>query len=353
MGKFNVMKKMIAFLLLLSVLLAACIRTPSTTSNPADILRTPVTAVPETGGSEATSTSKLPPTATPEPYAPKIVPSDQKTKDGIPVFEHIIVMMFENTNYDAIIGNENLPNFNRLLQDNVAFSQYYGLSHPSLPNYIGLLGGDTFGINSDCFDCYLNKVSLPDLIDKAGYTWKTYQEDMPGPCFLKHDVPYDLNHDPFVYFDSIRNDKARCDRSVVPMTVLDSDLSHNRLPNFAFIMPNICNSGHDCDLSVSDDWLGKMIGRLTSSPALGDNYAIFFLFDESEHDHSACCGLQDGQAGGQVVAGMISPRAKAGFVDDTPMTNYGLLKTILTSWDLPDLGYTSNPETKPITRPWK
>ena len=68
---------------------------------------------------------------------------------------------------------------------------------------------------------------------------------MPSACFVGDAKPYYQKHDPFIYFNSIRLNEARCDRSVVPLTSLDKDLASGRLPNFAFIMPNYCNSGHE------------------------------------------------------------------------------------------------------------
>jgi hypothetical protein len=103
---------------------------------------------------------------------------------------------------------------------------------------------------------------------------------------------------------------------------------------------------------VADAWLPKMINQLQSSPALGQNYLIVITFDEGESDNSSCCGMS-ASAGGRVTTILISPEAKSGFSDPTPLSHYSLLKTILISWRLPQLGFTSNPETQAITAPWK
>ena len=270
----------------------------------------------------------------------------------IPKFEHIIVIVFENRNYADVIGNSSLPTFNQLATDHVLLTQYYAVTHPSLPNYLALIGGDTFGITSDCNDCFINQKSLPDLIEASGRSWKTYQEDLPAPCFIGDSGYYAQKHDPFIYFDSIRTQSQRCQKSVVPLTALDADLARNTLPDYSFIMPNLCNSGHDCNLQTGDKWLGRMINKLTGSTALGQQYLIAIVFDEASEDNSSCCGLP-GQAGGRVMAVLVSPLAKAGFQDKTPLSHYSLLKTILVSWGLPGLGFTTNQATQAITAPWK
>jgi phosphatidylinositol-3-phosphatase len=139
----------------------------------------------------------------------------------------------------------------------------------------------------------------------------------------------------------------------VPLTQLDADLAAKKLPNFAFIMPNMCHSGHNCSIDQADQWVGAMVNKLQSSQALGEKSLIIITFDEaSSSSVDTCCGLTS-SAGGRIAAVLISPQAKPGFTDGTSISHFGMLKTILTAWGLPDLGKTAMPETLPITQPWK
>ncbi len=275
-----------------------------------------------------------------------------KARSRVPAFDHIILILFENRDFQSVMDDEDMLTFNQLADANVLLTNYYAVAHPSLPNYIAMISGDTFDITENCTDCFINDVSLADLIEASGRTWKTYQEDIPSPCFIGDSGNYRQKHNPFVYFDPIRKNPARCNRSVVSLKQLDLDLAANQLPNFAFIMPNMCNSAHDCTQTVADDWLKSIVNKLQSSSALGQNYLIFIAFEEGSHDDSSCCGLP-AKAGGRVMAILVSPQAKQGFRDATPLSHYSLLKTIMISWNLMDLGYTSNPATLPITAPWK
>src|SRR5512140_1318409 len=269
----------------------------------------------------------------------------------VPSFDHVVLILLENKSYNTVIGSAKMPHLNDLARRNVLLTNYFAVAHPSLPNYIALVSGTTANITSDCTNCFLNHSNLADLLDASGHTWKTYQEGMPSPCFVGDAKPYYQKHDPFIYFDSIRNDAARCDRSVVPLTALDADLAANQLPNFALIMPDNCNSSHSCPASTADDWVNSMVSKLQSSTALGQKSLIIITFDEgSEGSKASCCGLPSG--GGQVATVLISPLAKAGFQDNTAYSHYSLLKTILMAFKLPGLGATGPAATQAIIAPW-
>jgi Predicted phosphohydrolases len=272
---------------------------------------------------------------------------------GVPNLDHIVLIMLENRDYKTVIGPDSqMPLLNTLAQQEVILSNYFAVAHPSLPNYIALVSGSTQGITSDCTACFVNQPNLADLIEASGRTWKSYEESMPSPCFIGDANPYAQKHDPFLYFDSIRLNAARCNQSIVPLTTLDGDLANNQLPNFSFIMPNLCNSGHDCSAATADKWVTDMVAKLQASPALGKNSLIIVAFDEgNEKSKAGCCGLGS-PAGGQVAVMFISPTAIAGFNDTTAYSHFSLLKTILTAWNLPALGQTSRNSTQVIESPW-
>jgi len=262
------------------------------------------------------------------------------------------MVVFENHEFGTVIGNPEMPTYNRLATGGTLLTQFYAVTHPSLPNYLAFIGGDTFGVKDDCNDCFINATSLPDLIEASGRTWKTYQEDIPEPCFIGDRYPYAQKHDPFIYFDPIRTDAARCKESVVPLTDLDTDMNNGSLPNFAFIMPNLCNSGHDCGLGVVDAWLTRLTDNLLPAlSAAGEPYLLVLIWDEGQGSHS-CCRLP-ALAGGRVATVLISPQAKSGFEDDTPYTHYSLLKTISEAWGLPYLAHAADDSNVPIEKPFQ
>jgi hypothetical protein len=270
----------------------------------------------------------------------------------LPNFDHIVLIMLENRDYSNAMDGTQMPKLAALAKQNVLLSNYFAVTHPSLPNYIALMSGNTLGITSDCTNCFVNQSNLADEIEASGRTWKAYLEGLPSPCFIGDSGNYAQKHDPLLYFDSVRLNAARCDRSILPLTSLDGDLANNKLPNFSYIMPDLCNSGHNCSAATADQWVGGMVAKLQGSPALGKNSLIMIAFDEgSTQDTASCCGMPS-QAGGQVAVVLISPTASKGFSDNTPYSHYSLLKTILTAWNLPALGNTAQAATQPIEAPW-
>jgi hypothetical protein len=302
----------------------------------------------------------FPPTLAPFPTstpAPAAVPTSSADLAPVPLplvpnFSHIVVIVFEDREYDSVIGNGQMPYFNLLASSYTLLTTHFAAAHPSLPNYLALVGGDTFGVTDNCEDCFLAAPSLPDFIEQSGRTWKTYQDDMPDPCYVGSTMRYLQEHNPFVYFDSIRLDAKRCQRSVVPLTQLDGDLALDDLPNLLFIVPDICYSSNTCDLPLADSWLKEQIDKLYPVlEASGEPFLIILTWDEGE-SNLGCCGLPQ-PAGGRVATVLISPQVKQNFEDETPYSHYSILKTISEAWGLPQLGHAADEDTNLIAVPWK
>ena len=119
----------------------------------------------------------------------------------VPAFSHVFQIVMENHEISSIIGSSSAPYINSLAQTYGLATNYYGIRHPSLPNYLALIGGDTFGITTNCNTCYINAPNLADQIEASGRTWKGYMESMPKPCYLGDAAPlYKQKHNPFIYF---------------------------------------------------------------------------------------------------------------------------------------------------------
>ena len=338
---------------LLLICLAAC-RPGSQFSLTATAPPTPVPSLAPTSTPLPASTSvpTAAPTATGEP--------SPTARPLVPNFKHIVVIFFENHEFDLVYHNRQMPEFNRLAAENTILTQYYAITHPSLPNYLAVFGGDTFKITSDCENCYIAAANLPDQIEDSGRTWRAYFQNMPQPCSPTDTLTYVQKHNPFMYFNDIRLNAARCSRSVVPLAQLDTDLANSTLPDFVYIMPNSCVSTDDdfsheaCNLALADNWLAGIMDKLLAhlnQRAAQEPYLVVITWDEGQGDHS-CCGLP-ARAGGRIATLLVSPLAKSGFQDDTPYTHYSLLKTIESSWGLDYLMHAADAKNALITAPWK
>lgn len=272
---------------------------------------------------------------------------------AVPRFSHVLVIVIENKEFPQVVGNPAMPNFNLWARQYALLTRYYGVTHPSLPNYLALIGGDFFGIQDDCTDCSIDALSLPDLLEAGGRSWKAYLEGLPSAGFIGGSSGrYRKKHNPFVYFDPVRKDPARLERSIVPLEMLTADLENGQMPDFAFIMPDMCNSSHDCAVDVTDGWLGRIVGSILGSPAFDAESLLVLTFDEGTTTQG-CCGAPATAGGGRIATILISPLVLREYQDATPYSHYSLLKTILAAWGLGAIGHTSDPAVNMILKPWR
>src|SRR6266568_1517643 len=166
------------------------------------------------------------------------VGSASTVNSAIPRYQHIIEIMMENTSYSTIIGNPLAPQINALAGRYGLATDYFGVTHPSEPNYVANMGGSFFGIHDDnqfyCTpalagsdpNCTGTTVShtvtprnLADQLTAADLTWKGYFQSLPpippagpvdtgpnanGPYTARFpssaNALYAAKHNPFVNF---------------------------------------------------------------------------------------------------------------------------------------------------------
>jgi phosphatidylinositol-3-phosphatase len=249
--------------------------------------------------------------------------------DGPPQLDHIFTIVLENHNYASILGNTaQAPYTNSLITEYSSAANYAGVAHPSLPNYLALTGGSTFGVTTDCTDCFVTATSIADRITASGRTWKSYEESMPTPCFVGDAYPYAQKHDPFIYYNDIRTGAA-CN-NIVPYSALGSDLaSASTTPNYVFITPNLCDDTHDCAIGTGDQWLSQNVPAILQSPAFTQQKsALFITYDEDENGANQVLTL---------VITNAAVNVPAGYRSSVAYNHYSLLKTVEWAWGLAPL----------------
>jgi phosphatidylinositol-3-phosphatase len=249
----------------------------------------------------------------------------------VPAFDHIFVVIMENHGYDEIIGNSDAPFINELADAHGVATNYFSVAHPSLPNYLALTSGDTFGLTTDCTDCFQAAPNLVvDRVAASGRTWRGYMESMPSPGFVGDAYPYMQKHDPFIYYDDLRTNPAQL-ANVVPLSQLADDLTTTATtPAFGWITPNMLDDMHDGTIAQGDAWLSQQIPKLQASPAWTDQQSLLVItWDED-----------DNAPGNQVATIVVADQVPAGFRSAVRYDHYSLLKTIEVAWGLAPL--TSN-----------
>ena len=246
----------------------------------------------------------------------------------VPAFNHIFTIVMENHSYGQIIGSGSAPYINSLAAKYGLATNYFAVAHPSLPNYLALTGGSTFGITSDCTTCFVSAPNIAkDRVEASGRSWKAYMESMPRPCFVGDSYPYMQKHDPFIYFNDIRINATECNK-VVPYSTLATDLkSAGTTPNYAWITPNMCNDMHDCSVSTGDTWLKNNVPAILNSAAFTtQNSLLMITWDED-----------NGSSGNHVATLVIAKSVPAGFRSSVRYTHYSLLRTVESAWGLSPL----------------
>jgi phospholipase C len=301
-------------------------------------------AVTSTLTTSQTSTSKqVPPTATAQ--SPENQTTTFTTTPAGPI-KHVIVIVMENKEYEGVVGSPDAPYENMLASQYALAGNYFAVSHPSLPNYLALVAGDTIGLTSDCLPskCPLpfSITTIADLLDAHHLSWREYAESMQANCSQANiqDRLYDPVHDPFVYFSRITgtygigSTSSYCNSHVVSLDQFWRDSILGNLPAYSMITPNICDDAHDCQLSAGDTWLSTYVPLIINpNSASFSSTALFIVYDEG----ASSLGFGP-SIGGHVVCLLVSPFAKTDYVSKVQYSHYSLLATIEAILKLGNLG---------------
>ncbi len=263
-------------------------------------------------------------------------------------FDHVFPIVMENHATGQILGNVvDAPFTNQLAARAGVAANYYGVTHPSLPNYLALLSGAFQGIWDDCKagaavtcapeefvpgagdatdgDClsaaqvasasaqphWFGGRTLVEQLQARGLGWKAYMQSMPTGG---HDVEYApvvngttvklyaQKHNPFEYFAALHGDHR-----IVPFEgEFLADLRSGKVPALAWISPDQCHDGHgvspsgaalvnlpECRypsagldhgaISLGDQFLRDTVTAIMQSPAWRERSAIVIVWDEDDY----------------------------------------------------------------------
>ena len=326
----------------------------------------------------------------------------QQSQD--PRLDHIFVIMLENHSQSSVIDDTNAPFITSLAHKYAMADHYYGVTHPSMPNYIASIAGTNFGIQDDNDQnvTNLDARNLVDQLEAHNLKWDAYMEDLPankldsyGP--MNGDVVehlYAKKHNPFVLFSDVYTSPARMSH-VRDYTKLSTDLNKKHPPAFVWISPNQCNDMHggvydtvpghpetpcpygstkddanDAALKQkADNFVKGAVKTIKSSNAWTRNSAIVIVTDENDYTGNAstggwesadgCCdspylakgdtrAAADGSwpggtyGGGLIPAIVVSHHGPRGYVDHADYNHYSLLATIEENWHLGHLAFAGD-----------
>jgi phosphatidylinositol-3-phosphatase len=256
-----------------------------------------------------------------------------------PRYAHVIWIVFENQGYDQVIGNRTLPYTNRLAASCGLATRYFGVGDPSLPNYIAMTSGGTWGVTGDSSKP-LRLPSIFSQVKAAHLQWRSYSESMPHNCdrsdYPRNNPVYTAHHEPVLYYSGIRRDCARWDvpLGTVHHGALIRALATNTLPAFAIVGPN--DDGGTAKLGCSrpcgnvdpprsDQFLRTWMRAILASKAYASGKtAVFVTWDEdAKFENTLCPALGCDHLATLAVSPSVPPGTRSG-VD---LSHYSLLRT--------------------------
>ena len=245
------------------------------------------------------------------------------TSDGVPAFDHVFLIVMENTSQSAINAT-NAPYITGLTTQYAYTTNYSTQYHPSLPNYLDIISGTNQGTTSDGTPATIGPFTakhLGDQLDAASLTWRMYAESAGGPCVLKDNGTYATKHVPFLFFTDIAGTAATCQDRVVDYSEFATDLVAPR--RFSMISPNLCDDMHGgatgCligSITTGDTWLKTNAGAIIAK--LGPTDVLFIVWDE-----------ETGSTGTAPILFIpTGPLVKTGATSSKAYTHESLLRTI-------------------------
>lgn len=250
-------------------------------------------------------------------------------------FERIFIIIFENRSEQAVRDNAYMKG---LAAQGVRLSNYFGVTHPSQPNYIAATAGLPFVQDDKRYD--IDATNIVDLLEARGVSWKAYMEDLPESNKTVHiskNRMYFRKHNPFISFNNVRENPARL-ANIVNAKRLQADVKNNALPQFSWYTPNIQHDGH----SPPDDfqptnplrhvnfiaqWLKGFLTPLLANPKFMKGTLVVVTFDESV-PHA------DNHVYTVLLGDMVNPKT----VESEMFNHYSLLRTVEENFKLGNLG---------------
>lgn len=250
---------------------------------------------------------------------------------GLPVPNHIVIVMEENHSYSEIIGSPQAPYINTLASEGALFTASYGVTHPSEPNYLALFSGSTQGVTDDSCPHTFKTSNLGAQLIAAKKRFVGYSESLPSAgSAVCVSGEYARKHVPWTDFSDLA-------RSVnQPFSAFPADFS--KLPKVSFVIPNLLDDMHDGTIQQGDSWLQTNLLSYVNW-AKTNNSLLIVTWDED-----------DGSAGNHVATIFVGPMVKAGHYSEH-INHYNLLRTLEAMYGLNFLAKAGGVKT--ITDVWQ
>lgn len=261
-------------------------------------------------------------TSSPTAAHPSAVPSADDPCGVTPTstYTNVMWIWMGNQSYSSVVGAASAPYLDSLVHKCGVATDYVAVAHPSLPNSLAATGGSTFGVTNDNSPNThpIQGPSIFSQVSESGKQWRSYVESMPSPCDLDNSNDYAVERNPAAYYVSLG---SACSANDVPMgsiaggTLIDA-LHAADFPNFAFVVPNLCNSMSTCSVGHGDTWLSHFLPLVFNGHAYRAGHMVVFI-----------TWGQGPTATREVPAVVAAPSVPHGTRSAAHFTHYSLLRT--------------------------
>ena len=206
--------------------------------------------------------------------------------NAVPLFSHIVVVIGENTSAGSVFGSSSAPYINALANAGAKFTNSFALTHPSQPNYLQLYSGSNQGVTDDSYiTTKFTTANLGRELINAGKSYTTYSEGLPSVGYDGSTSGlYARKHNPAANWMGAGTNQIPTTTNQ-PFTAFPANF--NNLPAVSFVVPNLCNDGHDVCAPLNnsvlqfDRWIQNNLDGYKQW-CINNNSLLIVTYDEDD-----------------------------------------------------------------------
>jgi phosphatidylinositol-3-phosphatase len=277
----------------------------------------------------------------------------------LPRYDHIVIVVEENKDYDQIIGNPAAPYLNKLAAEGANLRRMFGEEHFSQGNYFWLFSGSNQNVG------FVDRVprtefttsNLGQQLIAKGLSFKGYSQSLPAigseidtaPPNCRDSCVYRRKHVPWISFANVPNGTTVETSSNLRFADFPSDYS--KLPTVAFVIPDMEHDMHNGapkdSIPAGDLWLTQNLEAYYQW-AKTHNSLLIVTFDENDNK-TRITGLTDpavdsdrGQSRrdrqNRIATTFAGAFVKPRYAEPNSMTHVNILRTVEAMYGLPKSG---------------
>ena len=278
---------------------------------------------------------------------------------ALPKYDHIVIVVEENKDYDQIIGNKNAPYINMLAAEGANLIRMFGEEHFSQGNYFWLFSGSNqnVGFFDQVPQTKFAASNLGQQLIMKGLSFKGYSQSLPAigseidttPPNCRHSCLYGRKHLPWISFANVPNGTTVETSSNLRFADFPSDYS--KLPTVALVIPDLEHDMHngmpEDSVLVGDLWLEQNLDPYYQW-AKTHNSLLIVTFDEND-DKTGIIGLTDPAINpdhdqprhdrqNRIATIIAGADVKPNYAEPNGITHVNILRTIEAMYGLPKSG---------------